>query len=162
MLAEARVSIEAIRTVPAAQLSEATRHAAKQVAELAVVQVDRISELPAHAGETWLAIVNLIRALERAEGALCAPEAWAGLPMVAEALQLLGAAQVQASDAERLSKQRAAGRPPDPDSKAERIRQAVAQRPKASSEAIARVLSADGVEVNARQVRSVRKRADKT
>jgi hypothetical protein len=161
MLAEAQTAVEAIRAEPAPQVSEATRHAAKQIADLAAQELERLACLPAHTSETWLATVNLSRALERAEAVLCAPEAWAGMPTVAEALQLMGAAHTQAIVAERLAVQRSKGRPPDPASKAERIRQASAERPNASSEAISRKLAADGIHVDPRQVRSVRSRSAK-
>jgi hypothetical protein len=152
MLAQSRDIIAAIRNEGAQQLQEHTRHAAANVADLAGKLVERCEGLPPQTVETWAAATNLVRALERTHAAQTAPEAWGGLPMVVEALQLLGAVAVQVETAHRMAKQRT-GRPPstDPDVKAARIR--AADQGKGSSEALARRLGVD-----ARHVRSVRAR----
>ena len=158
MLTEAQDIIIAIRETPGLQLQELTRHGAAQVADLAALRLAQIEELPPHTGDTLLAAANLVAALGRAHAVQTSPEAWAGFPMLAEALQLLGAVDAQVANAQRLVKQRSTGRPLDPKSTAARIREADQAQPHASSQAIADKL---GAEVDARQVRRVRARTPK-
>lgn len=155
MLREARECIDRVVAAPALQLSELTRHAAREVARLAQAEADRIESLPLHAAETWVAAAALTQAVERVEAVSNSPEAWAGMPTLFEAHYLLGAAESKRGDARRLADQRSkGGRATVPDSQAERIRAEVARRPAASSGQIA-----NWVGVDARHVRRTKKRA---
>jgi hypothetical protein len=158
MLDEVRQLIADNRSAEALQLSDATRQAAQQLAGIAARQLTVLEALPAHTGETWTAAANLVAALERVDAVIHAPEAWAGMQVLFEAQHLLGAAVAQAAGADRLTKQRRkGGSVTNPESKAEKIRQAIAARPGASSAAIASKLNF-GSELNfdPRHVRRVR------
>ena len=155
MIAVARECIARVDAAPVPQLSEATSHAARQLGLLAQAEADRIALLPPHAGETWVAAANLVRALERIEAVTTSPEAWAGLPWLFEASHLLGAAAAQGAAGQRLTEQRRkGGRATLPDSQAELIRATAEGRPAATSGQIAAKTGADSA-----YVRKVRARA---
>ena len=155
MIADARECIAQVAAAAAPQLSEATRHTAHQVALLAQTEADRIALLPPHAGATWVAAANLVRALERVEAVTTSPEAWAGAAWLSEAQYLLGAAAAQGAAAQRLTQQRSkGGGATSPDSQAELIWAKVASRPGASSGQIGAATDTDPA-----YVRKVRARA---
>lgn len=108
-LAEARELVSAIRASDPRHLSAGTAHAARQVADLAERHIEAARTLAPDTDGANATAHNLVRALERAEAVLHAPEAWAA-PVLAEALQLLGAAHAQALASQADSQRQAVRR----------------------------------------------------
>jgi hypothetical protein len=119
----------------------------------------RLDSLPLHTIEAAAAAANLRRALSRLDAIRGVPEAWGGRVFLVEALQLLGYAQAQCDQAEKLHRQRTKPRPPR-GAKA-LILEAAVSNTTASSEAVRRRLEGKGVSVGARHIRRVRAEAKK-
>ena len=161
MIEDARACVRRIIAAPAPQLLEATRHAARQLAQFVQAEAEHIALLPPHTSEAWIAAANLTGAAERVEAVTTSPEAWAGQPMLFEAQHLLGAVQAQRIAAQRAAVQRSkGGRATMPDSQAKRIRAAAADSPGATSAQIADAVGADDERYVRKVVAARKKRCD--
>jgi hypothetical protein len=161
-LTKCRETIAGVRAARGLQLQAPTRWAAVGVADLVERIAAHAESLPLHTAEVAAAAGHLRRAAQLADAVMAAPEAWGGMRLVAEALQLIGYAQSQCDAAEKLKAQRGKPRPNRQSAKQLILKAAADGGGSLSSEAISRKLEREaGVKVGSRHVRKVRADAAK-